>query len=126
MSSLRRNLLLATAGIIVVGLAGGAFVAMRSGSPPAPAVAPRAPAVPAAAATGAPAAAALAASAPATEALAAAADALGFRQTTASDVGVVENLPADTTLLAPSKSVLPVGAIAPDFTLSTATGEKVH
>ncbi len=129
MSSLRRNLILATAGIVVIGLAGGAFLAMRPGSPPAPApvAAPAAARVPAAAAPAAPSApAALAASAPTTEALAAAADALGFRQTTASDVGVVENLPADTTLLAPSKSVLPVGAIAPDFTLSTATGEKVH
>jgi peroxiredoxin len=58
--------------------------------------------------------------------LAAAADALGFRQSTAADVGVVENLPPDTPLLAPSESLLPVGARAPDFTLFTATGEKVR
>jgi thiol-disulfide isomerase/thioredoxin len=60
------------------------------------------------------------------DSLAAAADALGFRQTTAADVGVVENLPPDTPLLAPSKSVLAVGAAAPDFFLSTAKGEKVR
>jgi thiol-disulfide isomerase/thioredoxin len=58
--------------------------------------------------------------------LASAADALGFRQTTAADVGVVENLPPDTPLLAPSTSLLPVGVAAPDFTLSTATGQAVR
>jgi peroxiredoxin len=61
-----------------------------------------------------------------TNALAAAADALGFRQTTAENVGVVENLPPDTQLLAPSKSMLAVGTAAPDFALSTATGERVR
>src|SRR5208337_630761 len=58
--------------------------------------------------------------------LEAAADALGFRPTAAADAGVVENLPPDTTLLAPSRSVLSVGAAAPDFTLRTATGQVVH
>lgn len=65
-------------------------------------------------------------SAPAKDSLDAAADALGFRQTTGADVGVVENLPPDTPLLAPSKSLLPVGAAAPDFTLSTATGRTIR
>jgi thiol-disulfide isomerase/thioredoxin len=71
-------------------------------------------------------AAAAAAPDPTNGALVAAADALGFRQSTAADVGVVENLPPDTPLLAPSTSLLPVGASAPDFSLSTATGEKVR
>jgi thiol-disulfide isomerase/thioredoxin len=58
--------------------------------------------------------------------LAAAADALGFRQTTSADVGVVENLPAEAPLLAPSKSMLSVGVVAPNFTLSTAMGKNVR
>ncbi len=110
MISIRRTFLLVTAGIAVVGIAVAIFAATRPGTPPAPSgTVDAAPA-----------------GTPAQDALTAAADALGFRQTTAADVGVVENLPPDTPLLAPSKSVLPVGAIAPDFTLSTATGEKVH
>jgi peroxiredoxin len=55
-----------------------------------------------------------------------AADAAGFRPTTATNVGIVETLPADTTLLAPSRSLLPVGAPAPDFTLSTPQGSTVR
>jgi peroxiredoxin len=38
---------------------------------------------------------------------------------------VVENLPPDTPLLPPSKTMLPVGTVAPDFALTTPTGEKV-
>ncbi len=55
-----------------------------------------------------------------------AADAVGFRPTTASNVGIVETLPADAPLLAPSRTLLPVGAPAPDFTLSTPKGETVR
>ena len=115
----RRALLLATAGVLVAGITIAVIAAARPGASPAPAVKVDV-------ASGAPAAAAVAAPAASPDSLAAAADALGFRQTTAADVGVVENLPPDTPLLAPSKSVLAVGAAAPDFLLSTAKGENVH
>lgn len=59
-------------------------------------------------------------------AIAAAADALDFQQTHSPDVGIVEDLPADTTLLAPSATVLSVGSIAPDFALSTVDGRTVR
>jgi len=55
-----------------------------------------------------------------------AADAVGFRVTTGPGIGEIENLPAETTLLAPSRSLLPVGASAPDFTLPTPEGTKVR
>ena len=58
--------------------------------------------------------------------LTSAADAVGFHQTTAPNVGVVENLPAETTLLPGSASLLSVGAPAPDFSLLTPTGEHVR
>ena len=47
--------------------------------------------------------------------LARAADAVGFHQTTAPNVGVVENLPADTTLLPGSPSLLSVGTPGAGF-----------
>ncbi|MGA2641642.1 MAG: redoxin domain-containing protein, partial [Spirochaetia bacterium] len=106
--SVRRTLLLVTAGIVIAGVAVAVIVAARPGASPVSAPATTLPA------------------SSAKDPLTAAADALGFRPTTLADVGVVENLPPNTPLLAPSKSVLPVGAAAPDFTLSTATGEKVH
>lgn len=112
--AIRRTLLLATAGVLVVGVIVAVIVAARPGASPAPS----------AAAAVDPAGAA--AAAPSSDPLTAAADALGFRQTTAADVGVVENLPAETALLAPSKSVLAVGAAAPEFSLSTARGGKVR
>jgi peroxiredoxin len=112
--AVRRTLLLATVGVVVVGITIAVTVSARPGASPALVV--RVDAAPQA---GAP-------ETPAQDSLAAAADALGFRQTTAADVGLVENLPPDTPLLAPSKSVLAVGATAPDFTLSTPTGEKVR
>ena len=130
MSSLRRTLILVTAGIVVVGIAGAVFVAMRPGSSPAPSAKADLTATLAASASAAsfPGASATAASVGTSSAdsLAAAADALGFRQATPADAGVVENLPPDTTLLAPSRSMLSVGAVAPDFTLRTATGQMVH
>ncbi|MGO9308462.1 MAG: peroxiredoxin family protein [Spirochaetia bacterium] len=115
MSSLRRTLLLATAGIVVAGIAVAVVMTMRTAPPPALSTTPSAHAE--LAASPGPTAAA---------SLEAAADALGFRQTTEADAGVVENLPPDTALMAPSKSMLPVGAVAPDFTLPTATGQKVR
>jgi peroxiredoxin/energy-converting hydrogenase Eha subunit A len=113
--SLRRVLLLCTAAVVIVGVTVAVIVSIpQRASPPvqvsaAPEQAPAAPTPGAATGT-----------------LETAADALGFRQTTAADVGVVESLPPDTPLLAPSKSLLPVGAAAPDFTLSTATGQSVR
>jgi peroxiredoxin len=114
--SARRTLLLATAGLVVAGIAAAVVAGTRPGAaPPAPVVNASAPAAPAAPASASP-----------RDALEAAADALGFRQTTAENVGVVENLPPDTQLLAPSRSMLAVGAAAPDFTLATATGDRVR
>ena len=112
--AIRRTLLLATAGVVVAGITIAVIVAARPGGSPAPAVTVDASLGRAAA----PVASA--------DSLEVAADALGFRQTTAADVGVVENLPPDTPLLAPSKSVLAVGTAAPDFLLSTAKGTKVR
>jgi peroxiredoxin len=60
------------------------------------------------------------------EALEAAANAVGFHQTTAASVGIVENLPANTPLLTPTRTLLPVGVQAPDFTLSTPEGATVR
>jgi peroxiredoxin len=139
-SSLRRTLLLATTGVLVVGITIAVIVAARPGASPAPVVQADGPATPGASVAAASPAestdpagstAPAASTAPATgggarAALIAAADALGFRQTTAADVGVVENLAPDTPLLAPSKTVLAVGTVAPDFALSTGTGEKVR
>ncbi len=53
-------------------------------------------------------------------------DAVGFHVTTGSDVGLVEALPARTLLPAPSRSLLPVGSMAPDFTLDAADGRRVR
>ena len=103
--SIRRTLLLSTAAVVVIGITAAVLLSARPGAAPAVQVS---------------------LSGPPQDTLAAAADALGFRQTTAVDVGVVEDLPPDTTLLAPSKSLLPVGAAAPDFKLSTATGQSVR
>jgi peroxiredoxin len=111
--SIRRTLLLSTAAVVVAGLAVAIIVAAGPGASPQVQVQVSEAATPAA-------------SGAAPDSLEAAANALGFRQTTSADVGVVENLPADTRLLAPSKSMLPVGAAAPDFTLSTATGTSVR
>ncbi len=55
-----------------------------------------------------------------------AADAVGFTVTAGANVGLIENLPADTTLAAPSPTLLPVGSAAPDFTLLTPEGSSVR
>ena len=53
--------------------------------------------------------------------------AVGFHSTMAgAQVGIVENLPDGSQLLPPSTSLLPIGATAPDFTLSTPTGQRVQ
>jgi thiol-disulfide isomerase/thioredoxin len=108
--SIRRTLLLFTAAIVVVGITVALIVSARPGASPAPLVSSSAADNPSGS----------------QDSLAAAADALGFRQTTAANVGVVENLPPDTPLLAPSTTLLPVGAAAPDFKLSTATGQALR
>ncbi|MGA2478403.1 MAG: TlpA disulfide reductase family protein [Spirochaetia bacterium] len=59
-------------------------------------------------------------------ALAAAANAVGFHRTSGEHVGIVENLSADTPLLAPAASLLPVGRTAPDFMLRTPQGKQVR
>jgi thiol-disulfide isomerase/thioredoxin len=99
---------------VVVGVTAAVIVSASPGASPAVRAGASGPAVP------------VVSSGPVQDSLGVAADALGFRQTTGADVGVVENLPPDTPLLAPSKSLLPVGAAAPDFTLSTATGQAVR
>ncbi len=121
----RRAALLSTAAVALAGITAAVIVAARPGASAPPQVevsTTPAPVVAGGSPTGTAPAAALAGP---EAALVAAADALGFRQTTGSDVGVVENLPPDTNLLPPSKSLLAVGAHAPDFTLSTATGTRV-
>jgi thiol-disulfide isomerase/thioredoxin len=115
---LRTALIASTGGLLVAGIAVAVILSSR---PAAPAPADPAPA----AAVVAPAAGSSSPAQP-KSALEAAADAVGFRQTTAENVGVVENLPPDTALLPPSKTMLAIGAAAPDFTLSTPTGERVR
>jgi thiol-disulfide isomerase/thioredoxin len=118
MKQIRRTLLFVTAGVVAAGIVVAVMISTR----------PAAPSTTQAAAASVPAAStsAAATSAPAPGSLSAQADALHFKQTTAADVGVVENLPPDTALLAPSASMLAAGAVAPDFSLSTPTGEQVR
>ena len=116
--SVRRTVLLATAAVAVAGIAIGTIVALRSGEN-AHAAAGAAPGTGATVPAGA-------APVLSRDALTAAADALEFRQTTSSDVGVLENLPAQTVLLPPSATLLPVGRQAPDFTLASPTGDRVR
>jgi peroxiredoxin len=98
---------------VVIGIAAGIFVAFRPGGTvalvPADLHAP-----------------ALSETDPSRAALIKAADAVGFYQTRSADVGVVEDLPADTTLLPGSPSLLAAGTLAPAFSLLTPTGETVR
>lgn len=119
--NLKRTIFIATAAVVVAGVAAAVIVSMTTSKTPAQIV-NVAPAAQAAAPATAPQPAQAAAP---TSALEAAADALGFRQSNQPDVGLVENLPPDTTLMAPSKTMLAVGAAAPDFVLSTVTGQRV-
>ncbi|HTO22628.1 MAG TPA: hypothetical protein VMQ10_09080, partial [Spirochaetia bacterium] len=109
---LRTALIASTGAVVAAGIAVAVFLGTR---PPAPV-----PAAPAAQSP-APLAASTAGGAPssspaaARDPLEAAADGVGFHRTTADNVGIVENLPPDTTLLAPSKTMLAVGTMAPNF-----------
>jgi peroxiredoxin len=98
--------------VVVIGIAAGIFVAFRPGGTayPVPADLP----------------ATELSTEPALASLVKAADAVGFHQTRSVDVGVVENLPADTTLLPGSPSLLAVGTPAPEFSLLTPTGENMR
>lgn|GEM_PF-900151 len=109
--TLRRTALLATAGVVVVGVAAALIVSLHPrGDASAAAGSPAGPAETDAKLSS----------------LARAADAVGFHQTAAPNVGVVENLPPDTTLLPGSVSLLSVGTQAPDFSLLTPTGGRVR
>ena len=123
---LRRTLIASTGAVVAAGIAVAIILGTRPSvtglqtSPPAPAAAS------ATSAAGAAPSSSPASPAAASDPLDAAADRVGFHRTTAENVGIVENLPPDTTLLAPSRTMLAVGAAAPDFTLSTARGERVR
>lgn len=117
----RRIAIFATLGVAAAGVV-AAFVVWGLQARTAASVAP--PGVPAVAAGGGT-PGSTAGLSPAEAALSTAADALGFHLTTDTSVGVVENLPAETTLLPPSKSMLAVGTPAPDFSLRTALGDTV-
>ena len=123
-SRLRRTILLATAGALCAGIAAAVIVGLTGSGTPSPIVNVTPAASPPALADASDASAVSAGSS--TGALEAAADALGFRQSNQPDVGLVENLPPDAPLMAPSATMLAVGAIAPDFVLSTPAGEQVR
>ena len=57
--------------------------------------------------------------------LVAAADAVGFHPTTEAGVGEVEGQPASAAQPAENQNLLPVGSVAPSFTLSTPQGQNV-
>ncbi len=118
----QRIAVFATLGVVVAGVAAAFIIWGVQARAAANIVPPPAPA----ATTAVAAAASTAGLSPAEAALAAGADALGFHLTTDTSVGVVENLPAETTLLPPSKSMLAVGAPAPDFSLQTPLGDSVR
>jgi peroxiredoxin len=110
--ALRRTALLATAGVVVVGVAAALIVSLRpAGDGASAAAGPRA---------------GQAETDPRLSSLSRAADEVGFHQTAAPNVGVIENLPADATLLPGSPSLLSVGTQAPDFSLLTPTGERMR
>jgi thiol-disulfide isomerase/thioredoxin len=113
--SVRRWALLITAGVLILGAAAAVVVAgLEAGR------ARNAAARESAAASGS------AAGTDASAALDRAADAVGFHKTVAANVGIVESMPADAQLTAPSRTLLAVGAQAPDFTLATSTGTRVR
>lgn len=127
----RRIALIVTAAVVVAVIAGALILYIRARAAARDAVeAPAASsaALPSPAGKGAagPAAAPGSTTTPAAASdLDTAADAVGFHIIGGSNVGLIENLPADTTLMAPSGTLLPVGAQAPDFTLATPQGRAV-
>jgi peroxiredoxin len=104
----RRTAILITVGIAIIVIGAGVIIAVRSTN------------VPKVVASGPVQAAVLS-----PDALSRAADEAGFRTTMGSNVGLVENLPMDTTLEAPSPSLLRAGLPAPDFALQTPAGQVV-
>jgi peroxiredoxin len=107
--SARRVAMGSTAVLVALGAAVGLYLALRPSDESATRAAE------AAAGTGS----------SATPEAAPAADAVGFHPSPASDAGIVETLPADVMLPPPSRTLLPVGAEAPDFALRTPRGETV-
>ena len=120
---LRTALIASTGAVFAAGIAVAVILGTRPVAPVPAAPAAQSPAPGAASTAGA---APSSSPAAAMDPLEAAADAVGFHRTTADNVGIVENLPPDTTLLAPSKTMLAVGTVAPDFTLFTPRGERVR
>jgi thiol-disulfide isomerase/thioredoxin len=102
--------LLVTAGAVVIAIGAGLVIAFTSGR----------------ASSDLPPSAASPLSTGADLALEAAANAVGFHRTSGEHVGIVENLSADTRLLPPAASLLPVGSTAPGFTLRTPRGQAVR
>jgi thiol-disulfide isomerase/thioredoxin len=112
----RKAALLVTAGVAAAAIAAGLAIALTAGRPEAPRAAAPQGAAQRAAAPG---------PADPASALDAAADAVGFHRTSGAHIGIVEGLPADTRLLPPADSLLPVGSRAPGFTLRTPRGKQV-
>ena len=106
--NLRRIVILATGAVILVGIVVGIIVAVGSGpgSPPSGATVAQA-----------------GASGPVS--LAEAAAAIHFHPTLEGGVGQVENLPASAAKPPLANALLPVGSIAPAFSLKTPTGAQV-
>ena len=120
----RRTTLIITAVVVVVVAAGAIYLYQRENNAALtllPTDAPAAsPANPSSAASGN----AAPAASPVTD-LEKAADAVGFQISTGANVGLIESMPADATLTAPSQTLLPVGSTAPDFSLMTPDGKRV-
>jgi thiol-disulfide isomerase/thioredoxin len=124
----RRMALLITAGVVVLTLVGAAILFVRAQNASAttdPSTAAAASSALVASSSTSTGAGNTAGAADVTD-LDKAADAVGFHVTTGPNVGVIENLPAETTLPAPSESLLAVGSTGPDFTLSTPDGKSVR
>ena len=105
----QRSVLFGTVGLVaVIGIVVGVLLATRPGSNAPP------PAASSAADKNAPAS------------LVKAADAVGFYPTTEPGTGTVEDQPASAAPPTYSQTLLPVGSIAPNFSLKTPTGETVN
>jgi peroxiredoxin len=125
---LRRVAISATLGVVALGTAAAIVLwGMQRNAATQPVPAGTAASVtPLSGAVGSPAPSLPAGMSPAEAALAEAAEPLKFHLTTDTNVGIIEMLPADTTLLPPSRSMLAVGKMAPDFSLQTPLGETMR